>query len=173
MLQAPGPDRDTLLRLLRSAVRVPDHGKREPFRFLRLAGPARAELGQALAEITLRRDPDALAAAEKDRLRFTHAPVVVVVIGIFDPEDTRIPEQERLLTAGCVCLTLMQAAQAEGFGAQWITGWPSHDAEVDALLGLGGNERIVGFIHLGTPALHPPERPRPDPEKLLTDWSPS
>lgn len=169
-LGEPGPDEATVLRMLRSAVRVPDHGKRVPFRFLRVHGDARARLGEALAAITLRRDPDAaVAMVDKDRQRFSHAPLVLVVVAVFDPADTQIPEQERLLSAGCTCFALLQAAQSLGFGACWITGWPAYDDEARALLGLREHERAIGFIHIGTPMREAPERERPDPAALLTD----
>lgn len=169
-LGEPGPDDATLLRLLQSAVRVPDHGKRVPFRFLRIAGAARQSLGEALVARTLERDPDAGSGAiEKDRARFSHAPLVIAVIARFDDDDDKIPEQERLLSAGCTCFALLQAAQACGFGANWLTGWPAYDPAVHALLGLGAQERIVGFVHIGTPKLEIRERERPDPRDLLTD----
>jgi len=172
-LGEPGPDEATLLRMLRSAVRVPDHGKRVPFRFLRIAGDARQGLGEALAKMTLARDPDAAdAALDKDRQRFSHAPLVIAVVAVQDPDDRQIPPQERLLTAGCVCFALLQAAQSLGFGACWLTGWPAYDAEVGALLGLGADEHVAGFIHIGTPLLEAPERDRPDPAALLTDFTP-
>lgn len=172
-LDAPGPDDDALSRILASAVRVPDHGKRVPFRFVRIAGDARHALGERLAAMTLARDPDAGAGAvEKDRGRFSHAPLVLVVVAVLDAADTKIPELERLLTAGSVCFALLQAAQAHGFGASWLTGWPAYDAGVDTLLGVGREERIVGFIHIGTPRVAAPERERPDPARLLSDWTP-
>lgn len=169
-LGEPGPDEATVLRMLRSAVRVPDHGKRVPFRFVRIAGPARMRLGDALAELAQRRDPEAPAAVlDKDRQRFSHAPLVIVVVAVLDPEDQQIPEQERLLSAGSVCFALLQAAQSLGFGACWLTGWPAHDAEARRLMGLGPHERVAGFIHIGTPTLEAPERNRPDPQALLSD----
>src|SRR5687767_2759540 len=168
-LTGPGPDRATLLRLLASAVRVPDHGKRTPWRFLSIAGDTRHALGERLAARGLARDPDAGAAAvEKDRLRFAHAPLVVAVIARLGP-DEKIPETERLLSAGCVCFAMLQAAQALGFGAQWLTGWPAYDPEVKQWLGLGPDEHIAGFIHIGTPRLDAPERERPDPAALLEE----
>lgn len=171
-LAAPGPDQATLLRLLQSAVRVPDHGKRTPWRFLAIRGEARQALGERLAARGLERDPDAGAAAvEKDRLRFAHAPLVLAVIARLGP-DAKIPEQERLLSAGCVCFALLQAAQALGYGAQWLTGWPAYDAQVARWLGLAADERIAGFVHIGTPQVEVPERERPDPRSLLTDWQP-
>ena len=172
-LGEPGPDHPTLLRMLQSAVRVPDHGKREPWRFLRIAGDARIALGEALVKRTMEREPNASEAVlEKDRQRFTRAPVIVAVIAKVEP-DEKIPESERFSSASCVCFALLQAAQACGFGAQWLTGWPAYDAPVLRMLGVADHERIAGFIHIGTPAQHVPERERPDAASLLDDWNPA
>jgi nitroreductase len=171
-LGEPAPDDATLLRLLQSAVRVPDHGKRTPWRFLTIRGDARHALGERLAARGRVRDPEAgEAAIEKDRLRFSHAPLVVTVIAQLGP-DEKIPEQERLLSAGCVCFALLQAAQAAGFGAQWLTGWPAYDSEVARWLDLGEHEHVAGFIHIGTPKLEAPERERPDVRTLVSAWTP-
>lgn len=168
-LGEPSPDQAALERILVSAVRVPDHGKRVPFRFVRITGPARAALGERLAALTLRRDPAAAdSAVEKDRNRFSHAPLVIAVVAKLGP-DEKIPEPERFSTAACVCFALLQAAQAEGYGAQWLTGWPAYDPDVLRLLGLDGDEKVAGFIHIGTPRLEAPERERPDPQALLSD----
>jgi nitroreductase len=169
LLGEPGPDQATLLRMLQSAVRVPDHGKRVPFRFLQIDGDTRHTLGAALAERSRQRDPDAgETTIEKDRSRFSHAPMVIVVVAVLDPDDGKIPEQERLLSAGCACFALLQAAQACGFGANWLTGWPAYDPAVHRLLGLDADERVAGFIHLGTALRDVAERDRPDPQALLT-----
>src|SRR5690606_8303334 len=151
-LAGPGPDTQELERMLAAAVRVPDHGKRVPFRFLSISGDARHALGEAVAARgqVLRTDADEAAAA-KDRARFSHAPLVVAVIAVLDPADTKIPAEERLLSAGSTCFALLLAAQGLGYGATWLTGWPAHDPGVRTLLGLSEDERIVGFVHIGTP----------------------
>lgn len=171
-LQAPGPDAVQLMRLLQSAVRVPDHGKRVPFRFLRIAGDARHALGELLVVRARELDSNVSdAALDRDRHRFAHAPVVIAVIAA-QGEDDKIPRQERLLSAGCVCFALLQAAQAGGFGAQWLTGWPAYDDSIRARLGVASDEVVAGFIHIGTPRMLAPERDRPDPRALLGDWTP-
>lgn len=171
-LDAPAPDESTLLRMLQSAVRVPDHGRRVPFRFLRIAGPARHALGVLLETLTRQRDPDAGEAVfERERMRFSHAPLVLAVIAAQGP-DEKIPAHERWSSASCVCFALLQAAQAAGFGAQWLTGWAATDDAVRTRLGVAADEGIVGFIHIGTPKLDAPERERPDPRALLRDWTP-
>jgi len=172
-LGEPAPDAETLLRMLSAACRVPDHGARAPFRFIQIDGAARDALGEAVAERGKRRQPDTDDAMyAKDLGRFSHAPLVIVVVAVLDPEDTRIPGQERILSAGCTCFALLQAAQALGYGANWLTGWPAYDPEIAALLGLGEHEQIVGFVHVGTPKLTLPERARPDPACLLSHWNP-
>ena len=153
-------------------MRVPDHGKLTPWRFIRIAGDARHALGERLAALTLARDAGAEpAAVEKDRRRFSHAPLVIALVARVTPNH-KIPEQEQLLSAGCAGMNLLLGAQALGFGAQWLTGWPAYDPEVGAMLGLGEHERTIGFFHIGTPKDGAPERPRPDPMALLTEFAP-
>lgn len=169
-LGEPGPDPSTQMRMLQAAVRVPDHGKLVPFRFLRIQSADRQVLGDMLAVRTLQRDPQAAdSVVEKDRARFSHAPLIITVVAQLTAGH-KVPEQEQLLTAGCVCFALLQAAQALGFGAQWLTGWAAYDEVIGQALGLQANEKVAGFIHIGTPRLDVPERERPDAAALLEDW---
>ena len=171
-LATPGPDPDQLLRILRSASRVPDHGKRVPFRFLRVAGGDRAHLADAASARLREREPEASEAAlDKLRTRFLMPPLTLCVVARLGP-DEKIPASERLATASCVCLLLLQAAQAEGYGAQWLTGWIAYDrAFLEGTLGLAEDEQLVGTIAIGTPLVEAPERERPDPATLLSDWT--
>jgi nitroreductase len=172
-LAAPGPDAAQLARILHTAVRVPDHGKRVPFRFLRIAGAGRALLAGAAAERLREREPDAgEAVVDKLRTRFVLPPLTLAVVARLGFDD-KIPESERFSTASCVCLLLLQAAQAEGFGAQWLTGWIAYDRPfLEGTLGLGEDEHLVGTIAIGTPLVEVPERDRPDPHALVADWMP-
>ena len=172
-LAEPGPDDARLLRLLRSAARVPDHGKRVPFRFVRIAGAARKALADAAVARLRQREPGAGEAVEaKLRSRFVLPPVTVAVVARLGPDD-KIPTSERFSTAACVCLLLLQAAQAEGFGAQWLTGWIAYDRPfLEGTLGLATDEQLAGTIAIGTAAVAVPDRERPDVAHLLSDWRP-
>ena len=172
-LTAPAPDSSTLLRMLHSAVRVPDHGKRVPFRFLKIEGDARFALSDRIVARSREIHPDiGEAALDKDRMRFQRAPLIVAVIAR-QGEDAKIPASERFSSASCVCFALLQAAQSLGYGTQWLTGWPAYDAGILRTLGVGEDERIAGFIHIGTPLAEAPERDRPDPRELLSEWTPA
>lgn len=171
-MSEPGPDDAQIERMLRSAVRVPDHGRLTPWRFVLVRGESRHALGTLLARRSRERDPAAAdAVIEKDRQRFSHAPLVVVVVGCIQP-DHRIPEVEQVLSGGAVCFALLQAAQGLGFGAQWLTGWAAYDPQVKSALGLAGPEQVLGFIHIGSVGERPPERARPEVSTLLSEWTP-
>jgi nitroreductase len=170
-LGEPGPDAAQLEQLLTAAIRVPDHGKLTPWRLLLIRGEQRARLGQRLAEIHQRKEPDiADSALTKDRERYTFVPVVVAVIARIDAQHAKIPQQEQLLSAGCVAYNLLLGAQALGFGAQWLTGWAAYDADVAALLGLSPQERIVAFVHIGTAREAAPEGIRPALTDVVSEW---
>jgi nitroreductase len=172
LLGPPGPDPAQLRALLEAAVRVPDHGKLLPWRFIAIAGLAKERLCEFIAARSLERDPAAApAVVEKDRLRFSYAPLVLAVVARLTPGH-KVPEQEQLLSGGAVCFQLLLAADAMGFGAQWLTGWAAYDPAVEARLGLVENERILGYIHLGTAREAAPERERPDAMSLLSELSP-
>lgn len=170
-LAEPGPDDDTLERILTAATRVPDHGKLAPWRFLLFRGNARAEFGGILAKALVGANPDATdqqLAFEKGR--FLRAPLIIAVISCADPH-VKIPEWEQILSAGAVCINLLHAAHACGYAAQWLTEWCAYDATVRTALGLEATEKVAGFIYIGTPSIVPEDRPRPDLTKIVGDWT--
>ena len=170
LLGSPGPDAAQQRAIIEAALRVPDHGKLTPWRILRIQGEQRMRLGEFLVQRQRERDPAAPAAVlDKDRQRFSFAPLILTVIA--QPSPSKVPEIEQLLSGGSVCLVLMQAAQALGFGAQWLTGWAAYDAAVARHLGLSDDERILGFIHIGSASEAVPERLRPDLADRVSDWT--
>lgn len=162
LLKSPGPSAPELQALLQSAMRVPDHGKLAPWRFVVVQGDARQKLSDIVVARRKSTEPEvATNALEKDAMRFLHAPVIVVVIASLSPGH-KIPEVEQRASASAVCMQLLNAAFAANFGAQWLTGWPAYDAEVAAALGLTANESVSGFIHMGSSDTGSAERTRPD-----------
>ena len=172
-LGAPGPDAAQLDAMLAAAVRVPDHGKLTPWRLILIRGDARRRLGERLAELHRRIEPDIPdGALTKDRERYNFAPLIVAVVARIDASHAKVPEQEQILSAGNVAYNLLLAAHALGFGAQWLTGWAAYDRDAAALFGLAANERIVGFVHIGSAAEPAPERTRPNVADLVSDLAP-
>lgn len=167
-LAAPVPDREALRHLLTVAARSPDHGKLEPWRFLVLEKPALARLADTLPAKgqALGIEPEKIAKTQQD---YRDATLAVVVVASPKASD-KVPEIEQTLSAGAVCMNLVSAALASGWGASWITGWASHDRDWrERNLGLMPHEWIAGIVHIGTDTQEPPDRPRPDVD-ALTEW---
>jgi nitroreductase len=164
-LAAPGPSAEELETLLRLATRVPDHGKLVPWRFVVFTEEPKAALVRDLAALAAGQpDPD---TARKKLQKLAAAPVTVVVVSRTTPGH-KVPEWEQVLSAGAVCMNLLIAAQAMGYGANWITDWYAYDAQAVRRLGLAPHERVAGFLHFGTTAEPPLERPRPALGELVT-----
>ncbi|MFZ4071335.1 MAG: nitroreductase family protein [Caulobacterales bacterium] len=168
-LAEPGPDRAQIAALLTLAARCPDHGKLAPWRFIVIAGEARARLGDELAAIAANQPGASEATIDAARAQLQRSPVVVAVVSTAAPH-AKIPEWEQILSAGAVCYNLILAAEGLGFGGVWLTGWAAYDARAKAALGVTEAERVAGFIYLGTQTQSAEERPRPDVAKLTT-WA--
>jgi len=166
-LGLPVPTRDELLPLLTAAGRSPDHGKLEPWRFIDLERTAL----ERLASLVDTRGAELNHTTEdiaKARTQFSDGTLAIVVIEVQKPSE-KIPALEQTYSAGAVCLALLNAALASGWGANWLSGWPAHDRGfVEQGLGLAPHERVAGFIHIGTERSTPPERPRPDIDAITT-----
>jgi nitroreductase len=168
MLSAPVPDDAVLRQLLSAAARVPDHGKLVPFRFAVLRKPAIERMARLTREIgeAQGRDPDKL---EKQAGAFDDASLTVAVI-CSPRTDSTVPLIEQEQTAALACLSLVNAAEAAGFAGHWLTSWMARDAEfLRAGFGIEAPEAVTGFVHLGTPARQPADRPRPDVD-AVTRW---
>ena len=166
-LTEPAPSDEDLATLLRLATRVPDHGKLSPWRFLVLKGEAKRRFVAALEAIASARPDAAKLIAKLGKIKTP--PLTLAVISRVQPGE--IPEWEQRLSSGAVCMTLIIAAQAMGYGANWITDWYAYDEEAGRLLGLRDGERVAGFVHLGASTEPPLERVRPDVGAIVEEWT--
>jgi len=158
--------------MLTAAARVPDHKKLAPWRFLLFEGEARRKFGRLLVEVLIQEDalPPSPARIEAEEGRFLRAPLVVAVISRVTPNPAA-PEWEQVLSAGAACMNLCHAAAALGFGHQWITEWYGYSSGVHTRLELADNERIAGFVYIGTPKQKQPDRDRPKLDSIVSRWS--
>jgi nitroreductase len=167
-LQAPGPSAAEIDMLLSIAARVPDHGKLVPWRFLVIEGAQKNRIAAELLPLLRKAHPEATEdQVAKEPERFAHCPLVIAVVSRASPHP-KIPEWEQVLSAGAACMSLVLAAHAMGYGANWVTGWVAYERPCLDLLGVGENERIAGLIHIGTPKAAQEERPRPPLSEIVT-----
>jgi len=166
-MTGPAPNRETVEKIITAGMRVPDHGKLAPWRFLVLEDAQQQALNTVInAAIEASDDPKAPKAWDYA----SQGPLLV--IAIYSPSDSRpIPEWEQMLSAGAVCQNILIAATALGVASQWLTGWPSYQEPVAAALGLSEREKIAGLIFLGQQEGTVKDRDRPTlADKLI--WHP-
>ena len=171
-LEEPAPADDDLEAILRAGVAAPDHDALRPWRFLLVRGQARVRLGHVFADAARRRDPDiSPAAVERQRAKPLRAPLIIVVAARIDPANARVPAIEQVLSAGAALQQMQLAASALGYGAIWLTGANAHDAHVAEALGLDLDDRVVGFLYVGTTGRRPPAPVRPDVADHVSEWT--
>ncbi len=171
LLVAPAPSAAELDTILTIAARVPDHKKLAPWRFVVIEGAAREQLGELAADACRREEaePPSHVRLDTERKRFTRAPLVIAVVSRV--KETRgAPEWEQILSAGAACMNLCIAANALGYGSNWVTEWVSYSKTFCEGFRLAANERIAGFVHIGTASVKPDERERPALADVVTRW---
>lgn len=170
LLTEPGPEPAVLKSILEIAARAPDHRRVAPYRFIVFQGEARGKAGEILADAFAAQEPEAdTARLEKERARFERAPVVIGVVSCVDREH-RTPEWEQVMTVGAVCQNMLIAASAHGFAAQWLTEWYAYDQSVCSAFGLTQEERIAGYIYIGTARENPKERQRVELAQIVSEY---
>jgi nitroreductase len=169
-LAGPAPSAAEIETLLTVASRVPDHGKLVPWRFIIFEGEARLAAGTAIEAAFRAKYPDAKPEqVEYEHKRLARAPLVIAVVSRAGPH-VKIPEWEQVLSAGAAAMSLVLAAHALGYAANWITEWYAYDRRILDAIGLAGHERIAGFVHIGTPSRPPEERDRPQLASIVTHY---
>lgn len=166
LFSGPVPSRAELEPILTAALRVPDHGKLEPWRLIVLTRPDMMRLAD-MAEARARALGGDAEKIDKGRGQFDRGGLAVVVIS--SPQDVpKIPLAEQVLSAGALCLGLVNAATAAGWGANWLSGWVAHDGPFcTQAFGCTGAETVAGIVHIGTTGTPAPERPRPDVSRVV------
>lgn len=168
-MKGPGPDADQMRRILTAGIRVPDHGKLAPWRFILFEGEGRARMGAVLAEVIAGERDTSPERIEQERARFMRAPAVIAVVSRLR-EQIAIPVWEQELSAGAVCMNIAIAAHAMGFTANWVTEWCAYHPKVLEKIGLKPGERIAGYIYIGQPADPLEDRPRPSVDSITTKF---
>jgi nitroreductase len=149
-LSDPLPDEEVLTNIYRAAFRAADHGVLRPWRFLQIKGSSRERLGELFVEATLSDDaetpPEKLRSVRQKPLR---APLILVIISSIK-QHPKVPAIEQQLSAAAATQNMLLAAFAQGVGAMWRTGSMAYHPIVMQGLNLAEQEKIIGFLYLGT-----------------------
>lgn len=163
-LVGPGPDRAEIDHLIEIALRVPDHGRLGPWRLVIISGAAKERwVEQLMALADVREDAAKVRVSTR---KLATAPLAIIVVSA-PIAGHKVPEWEQTLSAGAVCMNILNGAHAMGYGGQWLTGWHAYDPQATALLGLGETEKVAGVILIGSIAEPAPERQRASAESVV------
>jgi nitroreductase len=171
-LTEPGPANAELDLIVDAALRAPDHGNLRPWRFVTIRGDARGALGDLLVDLACARAPGEPRSAHLHRRQKAFAAPLVIALGAALQAHPKVPEVEQLLAAGAAAMNMLNAIHALGYGGFWATGPDSYEARLHDALGFAPNERLLGFLFVGTPK-NPAQPPaRPARSAHLREWLP-
>ena len=167
----PGPSDEELRRILEVAMRVPDHGKLAPWRFVVIGQDQREQFALLLRRALQEEDECAGPAHHEKADQFARQGEALVVLISSPVQGHKIPVWEQELSAGAAAMNLLHAAHSLGYVGGWLTGWEAYSPKVNSAFAQPG-ERLAGFIYIGSPGRELEERPRPDPAQIVRQWDP-
>lgn len=168
-LTTPAPQGEELNNILAAGMRAPDHGALRPWHFVIMQDAGIKRFSQLLEKAAIEGKLGA-EVEEKARNAPFRAPLIITVIAKIK-EHAKVPQWEQLVAASCTVQAMQMAAVAQGFGGIWRSGSWTEDAVVRAGLGCEENDRIVGFLYLGTPELKAPAKVQtPDMDSFITHF---
>ena len=171
-LTEPGPADAELDLIFDAALRAPDHGNLRPWRFVTIRGDARGQLGDVLVDLACARSPGEPRSAHAHRRQKAYAAPLVIALGAALSAHPKIPEVEQLLAVGAATMNMLNAIHALGYGGFWSTGPDSYEAQLHDALGFAPNERLLGFLFVGTPKDPGQETARPARSEHVREWVP-
>lgn len=147
-LVEPAPNKEQLDLIFKSALRVPDHGRLQPYHFVVVEKDGLTKLADIL-----KKDAEDQQFDEKQISKIAGIcakPMIIGVIAKCDPDITKVPVWEQQLTAGCAAYAIQLASQSLGFDNVWITGkWTEGNALRQAFH-CSPNDKIIALLMIGT-----------------------
>jgi nitroreductase len=171
--QDPVP-KETIERILESAVHAPNHRLTEPWRFHVFTGKGRGELARARAEIARLQseaegEDEEMAAGRisRERKKAFRAPVVIAVI--CEAGRDEIETLENYAACACAVQNMQLTAHSLGLAAMWRTGPVVYHDHMREVFGMKEGDTVVAHLYIGYPDMA--ERPRRrKPAKEMTVW---
>ena len=150
-LDEPAQAGEQLENNLQAGRRNPDHGTLQPWHFWVIEGEGRERFSELLSRGAVESGQDEKAIDKAHNAPFRAPMIIAVVAKIVD--NPKVPAWEQEMSAGCAVMAMQMAAVAQGFNGIWRTGPLTESEVVRAGLQCREQDKIVGFLYLGTPQL--------------------
>ena len=174
LLRDPAPNKAALDLAVSAALRAPDHGGLRPWRFVLVEGEARRDFGDVLAaSLALRAPSTPPDRLEAERAKPLRAPLLVVAGAVLRHDRPGVPVWEQEAAAAAGTMNFLNALEAVGFGAVWLSSEALRAPLVKTALGFAETDALLGWLYVGTPDPARPRPERPDPEAFSRTWRPA
>jgi nitroreductase len=165
-------DDSLILRLLETAVWAPTHGLTQPWFFRVYHGDGVRDFFLKLRDIYLEITPSDQvknSKISKYEEKINQVSHVLAVCMIRDPKK-KYPEIEEIVATACVIENIYVCINAYGIAGYLSTGDVCYTQQIKDFMGLGADDKCLGFFQLGYPreGINRPERKRiPAAEKTV------
>ncbi len=169
-LAPPAPSLEQLRCAAGIAARAPDHGRLQPFRFVRVDSRQRERLSQLFASVAQRRGCDDSEIVQASA-RAYNGPALIGLVALVRDGVEGVPVHEQWLSVGGGLMNFLNALHLMGFGAKTLSGPSIMDAFIQRSFCQTG-ERLVAWVLAGTPlAQHISLGKTAAAREPLSDWA--
>jgi len=141
-------------QMLENANWAPTHKLTEPWRFIVFTGGGLKKLASFQSEcyklVTQAKgtfDQKKYEGLQSKPLECSH----LIAVGMKRDEKKSVPEWEEMGAVFCAIENMYLTATAYGVGCYLSTGGITNFIEAKSFFGLGDEDKLVGFIHIGIP----------------------
>jgi nitroreductase len=139
-------------RMIENANWAPTHKLTEPWRFIVFTGAGLEQLAQGQAEV-YKSVTEADGTFKKERYEnLLKKPMLsshIIAVAMKRDEKKSVPEVEELGAVFCAVQNMLLTASAYGIGCYISTGGITYFEESKEFFGLGPEDKLIGFLHVG------------------------
>lgn len=163
---------EIVLQILENARWAPTHKLTEPWRFMVFSGDGIKALATFQSELYKRVTEKNGTFKESNfhkLLTKPHLSSHIIAVIMKRDERKAVPEVEEIGAVFCAIENMYLTASAYGLGSYLSTGGVTYFDEARSFFRLEGEDRLIGFFHLGIPKKNYPRTKRRSVEEL-THW---
>ena len=157
-------------QILENATWAPNHAQTEPWHFTVFTGEGLKKLASFQSD--LYKTEAGAKYKESKYLKLQQQPMLashIIAIGMKRSPEKKVPEVEEIAAVACAVQNIYLSVTAYGLGGYWTTGGVTYFEKAKSFLGLGNEDRLMGFFYLGYVAIPSPQATRiPVEEKF--EW---
>ena len=151
ILRAPFPSDEEMGLVYKAALRAPDHKWLRPSRFIQITGKGLDKLSDIFFDYGKNHVKDISKEKLKKYKSIPYrAPMIIVLVSSITKHPS-VPDHEQMFTTAAAAQNILLALHALNYSGIWRTGIFAMNQTIEKSLGLDNNQRILGYLYVGTP----------------------